>query len=236
MDVLLRRPSKLSSPNKNSLHKKALRRVAQNKNTLPWLPICPSSSSQNVKPVSSLINISKLGNNAQEGQEPCLAGASAARCSGCWHHSLEVQHAVQTRAPAGLRNDMALLAPFRHTGKKVCLANSHKEPKGSKLSVTTEFRPSQSGLYIWEKLLRVAELSWALVECWVTFLASTYEVPGVTPAVTSQMPSDFTTHVTWGDKITPNWKVLWKWNQWRCTLFFSNKGAQPFSTVTWCLL
>lgn len=138
--------------------------------------------------------------------------------------------------PAGLRNDMALLAPFRHTGKKVCLANSHKEPKGSKLSVTTEFRPSQSGLYIWEKLLRVAELSWALVECWVTFLASTYEVPGVTPAVTSQMPSDFTTHVTWGDKITPNWKVLWKWNQWRCTLFFSNKDAQPFSTVTWCLL
>lgn len=76
MDVLLQRPSKLSSPNKNSLHKKALRRVAQNKNTLPWLPICPSSSSQNVKPVSSLINISKLGNNAQEGQEPCLAGAS----------------------------------------------------------------------------------------------------------------------------------------------------------------
>lgn len=101
----------------------------------PGYQSAPSSSYQNVKPVSSLINISRLGNNAQEGQEPCLAGASAARCSCCWHHSLEVQHAVQSRAPAGLRDDMALLAPFRHTGKKVCLANSHKEPKGSKLSL-----------------------------------------------------------------------------------------------------
>lgn len=79
--------------------KKALRRVAQNKDTLPWLPICPSSSSHNVRPVSNLISISRLGNNAQEGQEPCWAGAGAARCSGGWHHSLEVQHAVQTGAP-----------------------------------------------------------------------------------------------------------------------------------------
>lgn len=199
--------------------------MAQNKNTLPWLPICPSSNSHNVKPVFNLINISRLGNNAPEGQEPCLAGSGAASSSGCWHHSLEIQHTVQTSTPKALQNGMALLAPFQHS-----------EPKGSKLlNVTKELGASQSGLDVWGKLLIVTWLSWALMECWVTFW----------PLLTRCQRSlqlwqakclQTLLNVTWGDKITPNWKLLWKWNQWHCTLFFSNKDVWSFSTVTWCHL
>lgn len=53
------------------------------------------------------------------------------------------------QGPAGLRNDMALLAPFSTQEEKIRLANSHKEPKGSKLNVTTEF-----GASIWARYLR----------------------------------------------------------------------------------
>ena len=59
------RPSKLSSPNRNILHKESLSRVAQNRYTLLWLQMCQSYNSLNVKLVSIFINISKLGNNTQ---------------------------------------------------------------------------------------------------------------------------------------------------------------------------
>ena len=62
IDEPLLRPSKISSPNRNVLHKEALRRAARNKNILLWLQICPSHNSLNVRLVSIFINISKLEN------------------------------------------------------------------------------------------------------------------------------------------------------------------------------
>lgn len=59
IDEPLLRPSKISSPDRNILHKDALRRVAQNKNILLWLQICPSHNSLKVRLVSTFINISR---------------------------------------------------------------------------------------------------------------------------------------------------------------------------------
>lgn len=69
-DEPLLRPSKINSPNRNNLHKEALKTVAHNKNILLWLQMRPSHNFLNVKLVSMLIKSQSWETICTRGRNP----------------------------------------------------------------------------------------------------------------------------------------------------------------------